>query len=191
MKRFTVFVLALAGILSLVGCSSAQKDDASGAEEQVWDLIPMVMVDGELYLTTGYSNSDVLESETPDGEITSSVDGSERPTVDDQSNFGEGYGYRYGDTEGTVEIYMNHKWWIYATEEAREEGAFRGGETETISFHDRTFNRSDLSQDTYKWLVWYNGLSETEQMAVSSIPSELYELGGFAEAEDAEAVAAE
>lgn len=191
MKKLTSFILILACVLSLVGCSKAQTDNTTAAEEEKWDLIPMVMVDGEVYMTTGYSNPDVQKSEIPDGEITSSVDGSERPTMDDQSNFGEGYEYRYGDTKGTVEIYMNHKWWIYATEEAREKGAFRGGEMETISFHDRTFYRSDLSQDTYKWLVWYNGLSEEEQLSVSSIPAELYELGGYSELEDTVAVETE
>ena len=59
-----------------------------------------------------------------DGEITSAVDGSEKPTKDNQSNFGTGYSYQYGATEGTIEIYMNGKWWIYATEEVRKEIQF-------------------------------------------------------------------
>ena len=86
---------------------------------------------------------------------------------------------------------MNNKWWIYATEEVREEVWFQYREPETISFHDKTFNSANLSRDTYKWLVWYNGLSETEQLSISSIPSELYELCGYGEAEDSEAVAIE
>ncbi len=45
-----------------------------------------------------------------DGEITSQVDGSKQPTVDDQSNFGTGYGYQYGAIQGTIEIYMNEKY---------------------------------------------------------------------------------
>ena len=57
-----------------------------------------------------------------------------------------------------------------------------------ISFYDKTFNKSDLSQETIKWLEWYNDLSEEEQLAISSIPSELYKLCGYpkAEAIDAE-----
>lgn len=92
--------------------------------EEVWDLIPMVMVDGQLYLTTGYESQRVERVDAFDGEITSQVDGSERPTKNDQSNFGTGYGYQYGTTEGTIEIYMNGKWWIYATEEVRKEIQF-------------------------------------------------------------------
>lgn len=42
-----------------------------------------------------------------DGEITSEVDGSEKPTKDNQSNFGTGYGYQYGSQEGIIEINMN------------------------------------------------------------------------------------
>ena len=191
MKKLTAFILTLVCVLALIGCSDAQEDNTPANDEEVWDLIPMVMVNGELYLTTGYSNPEVRECGMFDGEITSAVDGSERPTVDDQSNFGTGYGYQYGAMEGTIEIYMNNKWWIYATEEVREEVQFQNRAPETVPFHDKTFNSSDLSRDTYEWLVWYNGLSETEQRSVNSIPSELYELCGYGEAEDTEAVATE
>lgn len=105
-------------------------------QEEVWALIPMVMVDGQLYLTTGYESQKEERVDAFDGEITSQVDGSERPTENGQSNFGKGYGYQYGTTEGTIEIYMDGKWWIYATEEAREKIQFptssetgRGNET--------------------------------------------------------------
>lgn len=92
------------------------------AEEN--DLIPMVMVDGELYLDTGYNNTDIRKCGTPDGEITSAVKGSERPTENNQSNFGTGYGYQYGVTEGTIEIYMNDQWHIFATEDVRQKLQF-------------------------------------------------------------------
>lgn len=55
-------------------------------------------------------------------------------------------------------------------------------ETETISFHDKTFNKADLSADTIEWLEKYNELSEDEQLAISSIPSDLYELCGYGNA---------
>ena len=83
--------------------------------EEKWDLKPMVLIDGVLYLTTGKSNGDLLTSDVIDGEITSEVDGSERPTKNDQSNFGTGYYYRYGE-EGTVELLHEGKWWIYEAE---------------------------------------------------------------------------
>lgn len=76
----------------------------------------MVMINGELYLDTGYTNTDIRKCGTPDGEITSSVEGWEKPTENDQSNFGTGYGYQYGSTEGTVEIFMNDNWCVFAVE---------------------------------------------------------------------------
>lgn len=84
-------------------------------EAEKWDLKPMVMIDGVLYLTTGKSNGDLLTSDVIDGEITSEVDGSEKPTQNDQSNFGTGYYYRYGEA-GTVELLNDGKWWIYEAE---------------------------------------------------------------------------
>ena len=89
-------------------------------EAETWDLIPMVMVNGTLYLDTG-CESDVIErTDHFDGEITSQVDGSKRPSADDQSNFGTGYGYHYGKTEGPIELFMNGKWWLFATEALRQ-----------------------------------------------------------------------
>ena len=89
-----------------------------------WDRIPMVMVNGELYLDTGKESTVIARCGMMDGEITSQVPGNEEPTVNDQSNFGIGYGYQYGAIEGTIEINMNGKWWIFATEEVRQEIQF-------------------------------------------------------------------
>ena len=114
MKRVWGLVLALVCVFSLAGCSPAP------GEEEKWDLIPMVMVDGILYLDTEHTNTEQRKCGTPDGEITSQVDGSEKPAADGQSNFGTGYGYQYGAREGTIEIYMNEKWRIFATEEVRQ-----------------------------------------------------------------------
>ena len=108
MKRCIAFIFTLACLLGLGGCSSTI------------DRIPMVMVDGVLYLDTGFQSTTKERPEGFDGEITSEVDGSEIPTVDDQSNFGTGYGYQHGADEGTIDLYMNDKWWIFATEEVKD-----------------------------------------------------------------------
>lgn len=55
---------------------------------------------------------------------------------------------------------------------------------QTVSFHEKTFNKADLSEETLKWLAWYNELSETEQLAISYIPSDLRELLGYDSVED-------
>lgn len=93
------------------------------AQEQ-WAMIPMVMVDGKLYLDTGMESSVEARCGVMDGEITSSVDGTKKPTQDGESNFGTGYGYQYGPQEGTIEIFMNEKWWVFATEDVRQEIQF-------------------------------------------------------------------
>ena len=126
-NRFRLISLGLliifACVFCLAGCAGTN-DSKETSNEEKWDRIPMVMVDGVLYLDTGHTNSEMRKCGTFDGEITSEVDGSERPTENDQSNFGTGYGYQYGATEGTIELYMNDKWRIFATEEAREKIQF-------------------------------------------------------------------
>ena len=104
-------------------------------EAETWDLIPMVMVNGTLYLDTGHESTIEARCGVMDGEITSQVDGSKQPTVDDQSNFGTGYGYQYGATEGTIELFMNGKWWIFAIEEARQAILFPSTENEPSKFY--------------------------------------------------------
>lgn len=120
-------------ILAVISCAALAifflTDPVSSADsgqmsqqmkEEKWDRIPMVMIDGEIYLDTGYNNNSMKKCGTFDGEITSEVDGSESPSADGQSNFGTGYGYQYGAEEGTVELFMNGKWRIFATEETRQ-----------------------------------------------------------------------
>ena len=104
-------------------------------ETETWDLIPMVMVNGTLYLDTGHESKIEARCGVMDGEITSQVDGNKQPSVDDQSNFGTGYGYQYGATEGTIELFMNGKWWIFATEEARQKIQFPPIEDELSKFY--------------------------------------------------------
>lgn len=108
------------GIALLISLAFSACNNEPAAEEK-WAMLPMVMVDGTLYLDTGLPSSMEGRCGVMDGEITSSVDGTEKPTADDQSNFGTGYGYQYGMEEGTIEIYMNENWRIFATEDVRQE----------------------------------------------------------------------
>ena len=153
MKKLIVLILSLTFVLTLAGCGkttgsgdpvaggtdmpSVEKNEAIQTEEtqqagteEKWDLIPMVMINGTMYLDTGHNSTTEARCGVMDGEITSKVDGSEKPTVDNQSNFGTGYGYQYGAAEGTIEIYMNDKWRIFATEEVRHQIQFPNKETE-------------------------------------------------------------
>ena len=157
MKKLMAFVFALACVLGLAACSAQEKQE----EEIKYDLIPMVMVDGELYLDTGYNNTDIHKCGTFDGEITSAVDGSEKPNADNQSNFGTGYGYQYGAADGTVEIYMNDKWRIFAAEEVRQQIQFpknSAASQETVTLKEPPAltvvygeNSIEASRGTYSW----------------------------------------
>lgn len=106
------------GVIEHILLEERYTDSSTDVEEtsEKWDLIPMVMVDDALYLDTGYAREADKRPDTFEGMINLEVDRREKPTVNDQSNFGTGYGYRYGKAEGMIEIYMNDKWQVFATE---------------------------------------------------------------------------
>lgn len=85
----------------------------------MWDRIPMVRIDGKLYYDTGRESIMDARCGTMDGEITSTVDGTEIPTEDNQSNFGSGFGYQYG-ADDTIKIYINEKWFVFEYREESE-----------------------------------------------------------------------
>ena len=109
MKKLAAWISALACVIALAGCSATQNE-----------MTPAVMVNDTLYLTTGL-RSDTDGDAAADGEITSAVKRTEMPTENDQSNFGAGFKYRYGETEGTIEILLEDVWYIYTTEEVRQQ----------------------------------------------------------------------
>ncbi len=82
-------------------------------EESIqYDLIPMVKVDGQYYYDTNTESIRQNRSADVDGEITSTVDSSEIPQENNESNFGIGYKYQYLN-EKSIEIYINEGWWIF------------------------------------------------------------------------------
>ncbi len=83
---------------------------------QQTDIKPMVMIDGKLYVATGKESTATARCGVMDGEIKSSVEEHQKPTQNNQSNFGTGYGWQIGTQEGTIEICINGKWYVYATE---------------------------------------------------------------------------
>lgn len=116
--------LIMSVIFSVIGCgvqpktaTDPQSNPASVVEEPKQDLIPMVMIDGELYLDTGEESDITRRCGVMDGEITSTVENNERPTVDNQSNFGEGYEYQ-GVGANSIDVFMNEKWIRFEKENA-------------------------------------------------------------------------
>ena len=63
-------------------------------------------------------------------------------------------------------ILIDGKYFLYSNLE--------NAENETVEFEGQLFNKSDLSEETLKWLEWYNSLLPEKQLTVSSIPAELY-----------------
>ena len=55
---------------------------------------------------------------------------------------------------------------------------------ETVTFQGRVFQSADLSEATLQWLEHYNSLTEEEQLAISYIPADLYQLLGYGTGED-------
>ena len=140
-------------------------------EVESWDRIPMVMVNGELYLDTGKESTVMARCGMMDGEITSQVPGNKEPTTDDQSNFGTGYGYQYGAIEGTIEIFMNDKWWVFATEEVWQEidkldrindqmAAYRDSDLDRIK--DLIAAYGDSDSDKYWLTIGEDGVKRIE-----------------------------
>jgi len=117
MKKTLAVCLGM--ILTLAGCAQPTQPTV----ESGWASVPMVMVNGTLYLDTGIDGSQEARCGMMDGEITSQVESNHQPTKDDQSNFGIGMGYQYG-SEGTIEVNLGGTWRIFATEEVRQQMQF-------------------------------------------------------------------
>ena len=120
MKKILSILLLILMLFSAVGCAE-EKPDEPAKEKMTWDRIPAVMVGDVLYITTGRESAAEGRCGTWDGEIMSECSGSELPTENDQSNFGTGYGYQRGEREATVEVLVDGRWIVFATEEVKKE----------------------------------------------------------------------
>lgn len=80
--------------------------------EKLEETALMVKVNDELYVDSGKESTLTARCGTMDGEITSAVARDEMPQKNNQSNFGEGYGYQYSP-DGSIEIYMNGRWMVF------------------------------------------------------------------------------
>lgn len=132
-------------------------------EEPRAEKIPMVMAGGELYCDTG-AVSDQPRCGMMDGQISSSVEPWQRPSEDGQSNFGSGYGYQSGP-DGTIEINIDGQWHVFQLRSKMR-----------VRYFDGWFDAADVSDETLRWLLWFNSLDPESQLAVSFVPLDLYEL---------------
>ena len=186
--RTPLFCAILLTAFLLTGCTTEEGHDqqqgqpledglsvSESGEQAQYDVIPMVMVGGRLYYDTGRENTLETRCGLPDGTIDSTVEGSEIPTQDNQSNFGAGFDYQHGADDDTLEIFIDGKWMVF---EHRE------GTGRQVRFGDKMVDEGALSEETLEWLEWFNSLPETEQLAISSIPQDLLEAAGILDAQD-------
>lgn len=80
-------------------------------EKAIYAYPAMVKVRGVIYVDTGYQNA-MVTCGTPDGQIKTTVDGTEKPKEDDESNFGKGYSYQTWD-EQYVNVQIDNKWILF------------------------------------------------------------------------------
>lgn len=154
MKKTISILLIL--VLLLCGCKSPRKADESATADVKWDMIPAVMVNDTLYITTGYASNRTDRPDTPDGIITSEVPGSELPAENNQSNFGTGFAYNLGYIKGTVEVKIEGQWWIYAEEEVKASGLYKQpylkfeGQNNALSAHQNMLSHFawDMNYET-------------------------------------------
>ena len=175
MKKLIALVLALVCVLGLVGCNQNDELQQGDNNMQYFFSAKVVEVDEAYLLLEVFDTGNSNLSEGAKIEVstdTVSADGCPEFVVDECARV---LLARNTDDNppGRLEALS-----IYKTDETGLSIA------ETITFHDKTFNKAELSQETIEWLEKYNELSETEQLSISSIPSDLYELCGYDNAED-------
>lgn len=92
----------------LVKCVFSEQDEAAFA--QTFDLKPMLMIEGELYLDTGLEEP--MNPSAVDGTILSTVEQTKKPTENGQSNFGF-VGSSYCMDERGVMVQLNGSWILF------------------------------------------------------------------------------
>ena len=118
MRKWSIFLIIAVLALTIALVSIISNDPAPIPEEDepdspaVSEVLPeMVQIDGVLYQTTGQESTITGRCGNMDGEITAAVDHTQRPTEDNTSNFGTGYGYQFcGDH---VELQIDGKWIVF------------------------------------------------------------------------------
>lgn len=119
MKKLGMLVFCLVMILASCQGETSEKSAStqeSGVEisttEEVRPQTMYVMVHGELYQSTGRESDVTGRCGNMDGEIESTVDASEKPQKNDESNFGTGYGYQFADGD-TIEVRIEQRWIVF------------------------------------------------------------------------------
>ncbi|MBQ2865755.1 MAG: hypothetical protein IJE90_04475 [Clostridia bacterium] len=170
MRKYIALVLALTCVLCLIGCST--KDEVIEKQSEFEATV--------LEVTDHYL-------------LVEPIEGSIELNSSDEIKVGLQDKTSWPIPQVGEMVRVVYDGLIQETDPARIPNPYRveiiiSDENDTIQFHDKVVSKSDLSQETIEWLEKYNELSETEQLSISSIPSDLYKLCGYGNAEDAPAV---
>ncbi len=155
-----------------------EAEEVAAAEDGPWDMTPMVMVDGRIYVTTGRESTVTARCGVMDGTIHSQVEGWQAPSEDDQSNFGTGYGYQYGSEPGTIELNIDGKWWVYTALGEYSEciALIEFAETEVLLFDDvemldvpsQRAEELGITPENYSGVFFlHNETAQSEELPVS------------------------
>lgn len=159
-RLYSIISLLCLAVITLCACGKQGNPIMLQAEANtMWDRIPMVRVNGKLYYDTGKESTVNDHSESMDGQITSEVDGSKIPTENNQSNFGTGFGYQYGEDD-TIEVYMNDKWFIFEYREEKEHQSVEPTEPSVVRIYEVTESDTAFEDDELVTMVKYYEMSD-------------------------------
>ena len=199
MKKWIICFCAMIGMIGFVGCETAQ---VQPKQSDVSDFINSKTVEIKYYsggtTTEWIVSGDELENikEWISGLQYEEVEFEQGHTPGDNDG-GEVYDFVLSDEDdtnfsyivnGETESYflVDSTWFAVKNPSKPPVDA----EDSIVRFHDKILKSSDLSEETLGWLSWYNELPEEDQLAVSFIPPELYDLCGYPFVEDVTAVQA-
>lgn len=184
-KAYFLLVLA-AGMLSLSGCAGPNINDphgttaesvslsqapavaaavpanssssASEASQQEKDVLPQMIYMRDTCMTST-GRTAVVTCGTEDGTIEVLVPPTERPAENGQANFDcQGSSY-ISLADGAAAVHLDGSYILFLADD-------------TVEYHGIYKKKSDVSEDTLKWLDFYYSLPESGRDALSMVPSE-------------------
>ena len=166
MKKYLALVLALLLGLTACGCSSDTEGvDGGFIRETFTGIIGEKLTEnGSEYIRVDTGNNEVIDF-----------------LLTDSSEIVEGTNISTGDI-AEIDFVL---WYDTITYEVLKLTAI----DTVIEFHGQLINKSDLSEETLKWLEQYSSLPAEEQLAISFIPSDLLDASGISNGKDAQATA--
>lgn len=184
MKKIICTIIAIISIVFVLSMSACTTKTETMYQQGI-------VVDGVFYEKSYQPMPAEVDESAIIGYVKSYID--TYPEEDGQTNISKDLvDAPYAKVEGGIALLYENEWYLCKPNEETTNGAPLAQaepvapEEELITFGDKVFKVSDLSQETIEWLQKYNELSEAERLAISGIPAELYELCGYLTMEDME-----